>query len=77
MEAYKFETIIPENGMIQVPNYEKLRSKKVEVLLLLKPGKEENLEEYDIEAFVDNWFGYFPEIDTDDVRYNAIIGKEK
>jgi len=36
MEAYKFETTLLENGMIQVPDFQKLKSKKVEVLILYK-----------------------------------------
>ncbi len=35
MEAYKFETKILENGTIQVPNFQKLKYKNVEVVLLV------------------------------------------
>lgn len=75
MEAYKFETIILENGMIQIPNFQKIKSKKVEVLLLFKTEKDETNKEKEAEEFINKWFGYFPVIETDDIRYNAIIGK--
>lgn len=31
----------------------------------------------EVEEFLDKWYGFFSEIETDDVRYNAIIGKDK
>lgn len=77
MEAIKFETVILENGIIRVPDFQKLKSKKVEVLILFKPEIESETREKETEEFINKWFGYFPEIDTDDVRYNAIIGKNK
>jgi len=75
MEAYKFETTILENGMIQIPNFQKLKSKKVEVLILYKIENEPETKEKEAEEFINKWFGYFPIIDTDDIRYNAIISK--
>ena len=77
MEAYKFETTIFENGMIQVPNLKKIKSKNVEVLLLFKTETEQETKEKEAEEFTNKWFGYFSEIETDDIRYNAIIGKDK
>jgi len=77
MGAYKFETTILENGMIQVPDFQKLKSKKVEVLILYKNEPEQDIKEKEAEEFINKWFGYFPIIETDDIRYNAIIGKEK
>ncbi len=79
MEAYKFETTILDNGMIQVPNYQKLKSKNVEVVLLIKQQPEVELKSknQEIQEFVDKWYGFFPEIDIDDIRYNAILGNYK
>ncbi len=77
MEAYKFETMVLENGMIQVPDFLKYKAHRVEVILVLKPQKKQIENKKTIEDFLDKWFGYFPEIETDDVRYNAIMGKHK
>jgi hypothetical protein len=77
MEAYKFETTITENGTIKVPKFQKIKNKKVEVVLLFKPEIEEKSKEQETKEFLDKWFGFFSEIDTDDARYNAIIGKDK
>jgi len=75
MEAYKFETTILENGMIQIPNFQKIKSKKVEVVILYKIENEQEAKMKDAEDFINKWFGYFPIIDTEDIRYNAIISK--
>jgi hypothetical protein len=75
MEAFKFETTILENGMIKIPNFQKFKSKKVEVLILYKIENEQEIKENEAEEFINKWFGYFPVIETDDIRYNAIIGK--
>lgn len=78
MEAYKFETTIQENGTIQVPHFHKLKYRNVEVVLLIKqPEIEKDSKEQEAQEFIDKWFGFFSEIETDDVRYNAIIGKDK
>jgi hypothetical protein len=77
MEAYRFEATIFENGMIQVPNFKKIKSRNVEVLLLFKTEIEQETKEKEVREFINKWFGYFPEIETEDIRYNAIIGKDK
>ncbi len=78
MEAYRFETKILEDGIIQVPDIQKLKDKNVEVVLLIKqPQIEQKSKEQETQEFIDKWFGFFSEVDTEDVRYNAIIGKGK
>lgn len=77
MEAYRFETTILENGTIQIPNFQKLKSQKVEVLVLFKNDNSKIIKEKEAEEFVNKWFGYFPLVDTDDVKYNAIMDKQK
>ncbi len=78
MEAYKFETTVLENGMIQIPNYQKLKSKKVEVVLRVKQSEIEiKSKKQKVQEFVDKWYGFFPEINIEDIRYNAILGNDK
>ncbi len=45
--------------------------------MLFKTEIEQETKEIEIEEFINKWFGYFPEIETDDIRYNAIVGKDK
>jgi len=40
MDAVRFETTILDNGMIQISNFQKMKSKKVEVVILYKPENE-------------------------------------
>jgi len=75
MEAVRFETTILDNGMIQIPNFQKMKSKKVEVVILYKPENEQDIKEKEAEEFINKWFGYFPLIDSDQARYNAIVSK--
>lgn len=78
MEAYKFKTTVSENGTIQIPNFHKLKNKNVEVVLLFKqPEIEQKSKEQEVKEFVDQWYGFFSEIDIDDIRYNAILGNDK
>lgn len=76
MEAYKFETIILENGMIKVPELEKYKSMKVEVFVVLKPTETKKKDE-SISEFLEKWGGFFNEVSTTDIRYNAIMDKHK
>ena len=36
MEAYKFETTVLENGIIQIPEISKYKNQKIEVFIVLK-----------------------------------------
>ena len=76
LQAVKYTTVL-ENGIIKIPQFEKYKRQEVEIFIVLKPQNIEKKEEFSIEEFLDKWFGYFPEIETDDVRYNAIIGNHK
>ncbi len=42
-----------------------------------QPQIEQKSKEQEAQEFFDKWFGFFSEIETDDIRYNAIIGKDK
>lgn len=66
MKGYSFKKL----------NFQKYTSKRVEVFLVLKPEEKERKKELYLDEMLNKWFGYFPEIETDDVRYNPIIGKE-
>ncbi len=80
MEALKFETTILENGIIQIPEIAKYKNQKVQIFVIpenfLLEKSEKSNEQY-IEEFINTWVGKFSVIETDDIRYNAIIGKDK
>lgn len=84
MEAYKFETRIPENGIFHIPEISKYNDREVEIIVMLKPQKkvittkpEKTVEEKTklIDDFFAKWSGKFSTVETDDVRYNALMEK--
>ncbi len=79
MEAYKFETTVLDNGVIQIPEMAKYKNKKVQVFLIpeysIQEGNKQNNIQH-VEEFINTWVGYFSDIETDDIRYNAIMGKD-
>ncbi len=80
MEAYKFETTVLENGVIQIPEMARYKNQKVQIFLIPDNSIEEDDEKSNIqhvEEFINTWVGHFSEIETDDIRYNAIMGKDK
>lgn len=77
MDTYRFETKVLENGTIKIPEFEKYKSQKVEVFLVLKSKQEPITKEKSVDDFLEKWFGFFPEIETEDVRYNSIMDKHR
>lgn len=80
MEAYKFETTVLEDGTLKIPEIAKFKNQKVQVFLIpdysiQEENEKNNLQE--IEEFINTWVGHFSDIETDDIRYNAIMGKNK
>ncbi len=76
MEAYKFETKIMKNGMIQIPTFEKYEDYEVEIFVVIKKRKKEK-KKPNINLFFDKWEGTFSTVETDDIRYNEIMKKYK
>jgi DNA-binding protein H-NS len=76
MEAYKFETIIMEDGIIKIPELSAHKDHKIEVIVVLKPEKKKQANAT-IEEFLAQWSGFFKIVETDDIRYNALMEKHK
>ncbi len=78
MEAYKFETTVLDNGIIQIPEIARYKNQKVQIFIIPEYSIKEENEKNDIqhvEEFINTWVGHFADIETDDIRYNAIMGK--
>ncbi len=72
MEAYKFETTVLENGVIQIPEFYRFQNKKVRISIetINEPQKELEEKKKILKDFFDTWEGFFPNLeDTDDDRY--------
>ncbi len=69
MEAYKFETIVRENGVIQIPEMAGLAHQRVEVFIVVpSPAIQETKPSQSIEAFLDKWRGFLKGCDPDELR---------
>jgi len=87
MEAYKYETVVLENGVIQIPELEKFKNMKVEIFVVpatakkRKSKKEPTEKSQSIEEFLEKWSGFakadLSEDALEDIRYQAIMEKHK
>ncbi len=84
MQAYRFETTVLEDGSIKLPDFKKFANTQVEIILFPKAKRKKKVITTDIpekkqsfEEFIEKWAGHFAEIETDDIRYNAIMDKHK
>ncbi len=69
MEAYKFETTIQEDGVIQIPEMARLAHQRVEVFIVVPPpATQETKSSHPIEAFLDKWRGFLKGCDPDELR---------
>lgn len=76
MEAYKFETTILENGVIKIPEISRYKNYEIEIIVMFKPYKKQtSIKKKSIDDFFEKWSGRFSKIETDDIRYNALMEK--
>lgn len=76
MEAYKFEVIIQENGIIQIPEISGLAKRAVEVLIIVKPQAEsETVPSQSFDAFLKKWSGIIKGVDPDDLKAHYLQEK--
>ena len=79
MEAYKFETIVSENGAIQLPEISQFANCKVEVSIVIKhQDKEIDTKNNQTPAqFADKWRGFLKGISPDDSKFQYLSEKVK
>ena len=77
MQAYRFETRISKDGKIQIPFYNHLIDKDVEVIILSKP----TIKSQKITAgeFLNKWAGFLKNADLDlnKEKYQYLSEKHK
>ena len=75
MQAYRFETRITKNGLIQIPLSNQLFDKDVEIIILPKQKqKTAKLSSFD---FVNKWTGFLKDSNTDDLKFQYLSEKYK
>lgn len=71
MEAYKFETTVSENGIIQLLEISDFASQVVK-----QPNNQaDGIEKQMSEQFTDKWTGFLKGINPDDSKFQYLIGK--
>jgi hypothetical protein len=75
MQAYRFETRISKEGVIQLPFNRQLIDREVEIIILpkqdLKPSKNASID------FIDKWAGFLTNINIEDSKYKYLNEKYK
>ena len=73
MLAYRFETRISKNGLIQIPISNKLFDKEVEIIILPK-SKKKNTKSSSSD-FIKNWSGFLSNQDVDESKFSYLTEK--
>lgn len=69
MEAYKFETIVQENGVIQIPEIAKFAHQQIEVFIVVKlDSLSETKKQQPIDHFLDKWKGVLKGVNPDELK---------
>ncbi len=79
MEAYKFETTVSENGIIQLPEISKLANRQIEIFIVVKQADKQadTTDKQTPEQFIDKWAGFLKGINPDDSKLQYLSGKFK
>ena len=78
MEAYEFTTTITDNGVIKIPEISMYKNREVKIIVMFQKQDdfpEHEIKKKSIDEFFEKWSGKFSKIETDDIRYNALMEK--
>lgn len=75
MQAYRFETKISKNGIIQIPLNTNLVDKEVEVIILQKQAKSN--KNMSSEKFIEKWAGFLQNNNTETTKFEYLSNKYK
>ncbi len=70
MEAYKFETTVLENGIIQIPEISQFANRPIELFIVVKQSEKQVdvRPTQTIEQFLEKWTGFLKGVNPDDVK---------
>lgn len=78
MEAYKFETTVSANGVIQIPEILKLANRKIEIFIAIKQDEQaDTINKQRPEQFTNKWRGFLKGISPDDSKFQYLSEKFK
>ncbi|MEI8203801.1 MAG: hypothetical protein WCH34_12345 [Bacteroidota bacterium] len=70
MQAYRFETRISKEGIIQLPLNQQLFGKEVDIIIFTKEVLKSTKNASAL--FVDKWAGFLSDDNTDDAKYQNL-----
>lgn len=78
MEAYKFEVVVQEDGIIKIPEISQFANQEVEIVILVKSKVEiKSKPEKMIEKFLNKWSGVLKDVDPDGLKLQYLQEKYK
>ena len=76
MEAYKFETIVLEDGKIQIPEIARFANRPVEIFIVIKQIEPLETEQAQtIDRFLAKWTGFLKGVNPDELKLQYIQEK--
>ncbi len=78
VEAYKFETVVLEDGVIQIPEISQFAHRPIEVFIVLKQPDTRWVDaekEQTMAQFLAKWTGFLKGVDPDAARLECLQGK--
>ena len=77
MQAYQFETVIQEEGILKIPELEDLVNHRVEVFVIDKTPIPQNSEIQSFDHFKNKWKGFLKNVDLADCKDERILALEE
>jgi hypothetical protein len=76
IHAYKFDTTILENGIIQIPEFKNYVNQEIEIFVIMKTetSMKKNLSAND---FINKWAGFLSSSNVDDLKFQYLNEKYK
>ena len=76
METYKFETMIQENGVIQIPEMAPLAHRRVEIFVVVSPvARQVSKQSQTLGAFLSKWRGFLQGFNLDELKLGYLQEK--
>jgi hypothetical protein len=76
IHAYKFDTVVSENGTIQIPELKNMVNQEIEIFVIVKnpPQKQKHMT---ASEFINKWAGFISTDDVDDLKFQYLNEKYK
>ena len=76
MEAYRFDTTVRENGVIQIPEIARFAYHQVEIFIVVKPKPQlASKKSQTMHGFLAKWRGFLKGFDPDEMKDQYLQGK--